>query len=308
MEFLGDHKKNYEDIFNVDESNISKIFRGFNKKEGREICLKVIDKKQIELGDYDFILEQIKREEEITKLCKSENIINFYQKLETQNSIIFELEYYSQNIMEYISNNGELRREPENFKNIILSLANALLIIHTKGVMHRDIKTNNIFLVNENDLSLIKLGDFGCSTYIKENTSDPIGTIIYCAPEIINNLKYDEKCDLWSLGITLYELYFGFLPYGYNVTINTIMKAIYNPEKNFNYKKTNIHQLDYLFKKLLTIKPENRMTYEEFFDYVFNDNFMNNMEEIKKIIKEQIAREDPNENKSDESFYENKNR
>ena len=50
------------------------------------------------------------------------------------------------------------------------------------------------------------------------------------------------------------------------------------------------------------------MTYEEFFYYVFNDNFMNNMEEIKKIIKEQIAREDPNENKSDESFYENKNR
>jgi len=137
MEFLGDYKNNYEDIFNVDENNISKIFKGYNKKEGREICLKVIDKKQIELGDYDFILEQIKREEEITKLCKSENIINFYQKLETQNNIIFELEYYSQNIMEYISNNGELRREPENFKNIILSLANALLIIHIKGVMNR---------------------------------------------------------------------------------------------------------------------------------------------------------------------------
>ena len=58
----------------------------------------------------------------------------------------------------------------------------------------------------------------------------------------------------------------------------------------------------------MTIEPENRMTYEEFFYYVFNDNFMNNMEEIKKIIKEQIAREDPNENKNDESFDENKNR
>ena len=62
--------------------------------------------------------------------------------------------------MEYISNNGELRREPENYKNIILSLANALLIIHSNGVMHRDIKPHNIFLVKENDLSLIIIRRF----------------------------------------------------------------------------------------------------------------------------------------------------
>ena len=48
----------------------------------------------------------------------------------------------------------------------------------------------------------------------KDNNYEKIGTLSYAAPEIIKSLKYDEKCDLWSLGITLYESIFGYLPYG----------------------------------------------------------------------------------------------
>ena len=308
MDLLGKYYGDYKDIYSMEDedTNTSRIFRGFNVKQNRDVCLKIREKKVIELGDYDFIMDQIKNEEELTKKCGSENIINFYQKLETSDCIIFELEFCAQNMMEYLRNNGELRKEPENFKKLVLSLANALLIIHSNGIIHRDIKPNNIFLKFEDDLSIIKLGDFGCATYIKDNTSDPIGTIIYCAPEIINNYKYDEKCDLWSLGITLYELYFGKLPYGNNVTTNIIMEAISNPEKNFKYKKTNIECLDYLFNRLLTIDPEKRMTYEEFFDVVFSGNFMNDMDSIQNIINEQINGEDPNEDKENESFDEDK--
>ena len=309
-DLLGDYSDNYEDIHSLEEeeSNTSKIYRGYNLIDKREICLKVRDKKLIELGDKDFILEQIKKEEELTKICKSDNIIEFYRKIETPNNIIFELEYCEQNIIDYLKNNGELRREPAKFKKLVLSLANALFTIHSNGIMHRDIKPNNIFLKVEENFNIIKLGDLGCATYIKDNTSDPIGTIIYCAPEIVNNLKYDEKCDLWSLGITLYELYFGKLPYGNNVTTNTIMEAISNPEQNFNYKKTNVDCLDFLFKKLLTIEPEKRMSYEEFFDFVFSQDFMNDkdMPKIEKIISDQIGEEDPNEDKENESFDEEK--
>ena len=185
-------------------------------------------------------------------------------------------------------------------------MANALLTIHSNGIMHRDIKPDNIFLKKENDLSEIKLGDFGCATYIKDNKSDPIGTIIYCAPEIVNNLKYDERCDLWSLGVTLYELYFGNLPYGYNVTTNTIMEAISDPEHYFNFKKTKVDCIDYLFERLLTINQNNRMTYNEFFNFVFSGNFMADMEKIKMMIYQQIKEEDPNEGKENESFDEEK--
>ena len=139
--------------------------------------------------------------------------------------------------------------------------------------MHRDIKPNNIF-INENN-NIIKLGDFGCSIYIKDNKSDPIGTIFYTAPEIIKNLKYDEKCDLWSLGVTLYELYTGELPYGPDTTAFSIKKAIYD-EKNFKFENTGKPSLDILFKRLLVINPKNRMTFDELFKYVFNENFMEN--------------------------------
>ena len=172
-----------------------------------------------------------------------------------------------------MSEKDNLSLDIKFFKNVVLSLSKALQIIHEKGVIHRDIKPNNIFLKSETDKKPIKLGDFGSSIFISDNTSEPIGTIVYSAPEIIKNLQYNEKCDLWSLGITLYELFFGELPYGLNPTINKIMKAISN-EKKFKLKKSNIPSLDTLFKRLLTINQKDRINYNEFFNFVFNDNFM----------------------------------
>ena len=158
----------------------------------------------------------------------------------------------------YIKTNGELKNDKKFFKQIIISLAKALKIIHSKGVMHRDIKPSNIFYLKKSEHSsekIIKLGDFGCSIYIKDNTSDPIGTILYAAPEIIKNIENDEKCDLWSLGVSLYELYFGVLPYGPEPNTNIIMDTIYD-EENFRLKKTYIPTLDILFNKLIAIDPK----------------------------------------------------
>ena len=269
---LGDYVHDYEDINLVSETNQGKIYKAFNTKTEKDCCLKVINKSELELGDYDFLIEQINREEEITKLCNSEYTVNFYRRIENNNYIIFELENCETDLKEYLNDNGELSNK-ELFKKIIISIAKALKIIHNKGVMHRDIKPNNIFIKGEDDNETIKLGDFGCSIYIKDNTSEPIGTILYTAPEIIKNFTYDEKCDLWSLGVTLFELYFGILPYGNSPTTSIINSVIYSDEE-FIFKKTNIPTLDILFKRLLTVNPNNRMTFNEFFDYVFSQDFM----------------------------------
>ena len=276
MSVLGEYKNNYEDIFFDDETNTSKIYKGYNKIFNRDCCLKVINKEQLKMGDYDLLLQQIKREEELTKLCNSENTVNFYQKLETKENIIFELEYCNEDMKSYLENNGELKSNLKFFKQIVISLANALKTIHLNGVMHRDIKPQNIFYLTKpynEDEKIIKLGDFGCSIYIKDNISEPIGTILYTAPEILKNIEYDEKCDLWSLGVSLYELYFGVLPYGPEPTTNIIMDIIYD-EENFRLKKTYIPTLDILFNKLIVIDPKNRMNYDNFFELVFSEQFM----------------------------------
>ena len=112
-ELLGDFNEKYDDIFFENkENNISKIYtaryKSSDKYVSKYVTLKIIDKKKLKLGDYDYLLSQIKREEEITKMCKSKYILELYQKLENKNAIIFEFENYQSDLMEYISKKGAL--------------------------------------------------------------------------------------------------------------------------------------------------------------------------------------------------------
>ena len=126
--------------------------------------------------------------------------------------------------------------------------------------MHRDIRPSNLFIIGR---TTVKLGGFEHAIFIKNNISESVGSYFYAAPEIIKNLEYDEKCDLWSLGITLYELLFNQLPYGKNVTINMVKQSIYY-EDRFFLNKTNEYEINELLEKLLTINRKNRMNYKDF--------------------------------------------
>ena len=95
----------------------------------------------------------------------------------------------------------------------------------------------------------------------------------YAAPEIINGEKYNEKCDIWSYGIVLYDLYFGDLPYGYKPSKNKIIKAI-SDEKNFIIKETGIPTLDQLFKYTLKLNPNERYSHQQVLKLIFSPQFM----------------------------------
>ena len=109
--------------------------------------------------------------------------------------------------------------------------------LNSKGIIHRDIKPINMFIYKKEDKKIIKLGNFGCAIYKNENKSDKIGPYFYTAPEVIKKLEYDDKYDLWSLGINFFELYFGVLPYAPSAKINIMIKYIYE-DKKWIFKKT----------------------------------------------------------------------
>jgi len=301
-EILGEYANDFEEIVENTPTQLGRVYEAFNKKENRTCYLKVFEKEKLEKGDYDFLLQKIKKEEEITKLCKCENVVGFYQKYKTDKNIIFELEYCENNIYEAIINKyGGMEEEKSFFRKIVLDISKALKKLHDNGVMHRDIKPNNIFLnhTSEKDGERIaKLGDFGCSIFIQDNVSDTIGTILYSSPEILQKIEYNEKCDLWSLGITLHELYFGIPPYGPNYNINIIMECIFSDE--FLLKKSKIPSLDILLHRLLERNQDERMSFDEFFQFVFDENFMKNEEnflekrpQYKALYEEILKKNEP---------------
>ena len=201
-------------------------------------------------------------------------------------------------------------KKPKIFLKIIRSIAKALKVLKENKVIHRDIKPYNIFIqeidkesTNHNEENVIfKLGDFSASISIDENDFKQIGTILYTSPEIIKNLKYNEQCDMWSLGITLYHIYFGFSPYGLDYDLESIQDLIYSD--NFIFKFSGNPIFDILLKKLLTIEPGKRMTHEEFYDYVFSNEFEYG---ICGDIKSDIIIEDEIKNKYKKDYEEIKN-
>ena len=271
-ELLGEKVDEFEDIYDFEKIIYMNIYKAFNIKKDKLVTLKIVDKERFR--NYD-----MGKEKEIVNLCHSENILNIYDCFETEKNFIVEQESYETNLFEYIKENGPAKDNLPFFKGVFLEVAKALRLIHQKGIMHRSIRTNHIFLVNKenediNDLAYsVKLGGFNFAIYIKDNISEPLDTIFYTAPEIINGEEYNEKCDLWSFGITLYQLYFGKFPYGFKPSKYMVVKSV-SDEEDFNYEKTNLPALDAIFNGLLQINPKKRLTHEQFFDLVFNYDFM----------------------------------
>ena len=97
-EFLGKYAQDYEEVLEIAETKLGKIYQAYNIKQKRQCYLKSFEKKKLEQGDYDFLMQKVRNEEEITKLCKCQNVVEFYQKLEIDDTIFFELEYCEKDI------------------------------------------------------------------------------------------------------------------------------------------------------------------------------------------------------------------
>lgn len=301
----------YKNIFIEDKSTeYYNTFTAYQKEEnGNNVFLKIYNKDSIDKGPSDILYSQIEREEKLTKICECENVVKLYKVISNDNDnfITFEYEYCTLNLDKYFREHKILSSNHNFFIKIVRSLANAIKKLEENRIIHRDIKPYNIFINQLVDCEedsederydienncIIKLGDFSSSIEMDKNDNAQIGTIVYTAPEILKKLKYSEKCDMWSLGVTLYHIYFGNTPYNTEYDIDSIMDKIYSD--NFIYNFSGIPTLDILFKRLLELNPEKRMTHGEFYEYVNSEEFMKpnaiykeniygkEYEEIKKI-------------------------
>ena len=175
------------------------------------------------------------------------------------------------NIVTEFADGGDLGQKIESqnkqpFKesqilDYITQICLALQHLHKKKIIHRDLKSGNVFLMQS---GIVKLGDFGISKGLRnsqEKAKTMVGTPYYLAPEIINGQQYDAKCDIWALGILLYELMTFKMPFNavslplLSIKIN---RGVYKPPPS-----TYSNEIKDLLKKCLTIEPDKRPSIDE---------------------------------------------
>ena len=195
----------------IGKGKYSFIYKGINKTNNNIVAIKEI---------YNIInKEYIRSEIDIMRRLSHPNIVKFYDCIWKPTKIYLIIEY---------CNGGNLRGQSPNEK-LIYQLLDVFLYLNKNGVIHRDIKPDNIFIHNGN----IKLGDFGFSKMVNKlgniNLNDTIcGSPLYMAPEILRSDKYDNTGDIWSLGVVIYELYFGKHPYHCKTKEELYQKIIEN--------------------------------------------------------------------------------
>lgn len=182
-----------------------------HKQTGTEVAIKIINKSKLSAEDIGLT----KREIEILKLCQHPNVIRLLDTFENPDYIYIVMELLrGGDLYEYISKK-QFRLPESRVRNIIHSLATALYYLHSYGIVHRDIKLDNVLIVDESDDSDVKLVDFGLSKMIGPNeyALEPYGTYGYAAPELLQQNPYDASVDIWGLGVVLYILLAGHAPF-----------------------------------------------------------------------------------------------
>ena len=174
------------------------VYLAREKESGVVVALKVIFKKQV---DRHAIYDQLRDEVEIQSRLRHPGVLRLYGYFHDDKRVYLVLE---------LATGGELYKRlqaEERFSEAqtarwIAQIADALRVVHENKVIHRDIKPENLLLDAEDNL---KIADFGWSTIAKHKRKTFCGTLDYLAPEMLSDGVYDNRVDVWALGVLCYQ-------------------------------------------------------------------------------------------------------
>ena len=187
-------------------------------------------------------------------------IVKMVKTLKNDYFCFFLIEYINGiSLEDYLKKNIQLSKiyNIEETKFYSASILLTIDYLHNKMIAHRDIKPNNIMIDSNGYLKLI---DFGTSKVCIDYTSTVIGTPHYIAPEILKGKGYSISCDYWSIGITIYQLFYGKFPFGNNAKdIIDIYKETVNQQLYFPYNTSYYTDINNLISNLLKKKVKERL-------------------------------------------------
>lgn len=238
----------------IGEGSLGKVFIG-KDKTGKSYAIKTIKKKKIKNGD--LLLNEVR----IGMKLNHPNIQRIKEIFEDKKTISFVMDYCEGgDLLDFITKSPEGKLNDFLCIEIMIQILEALNYLHSEAkVCHRDLKPEN-FLINidKNNKPTVKLIDFGVAQYLfkGQGLKGKIGTLKYMAPEIFIKESYNEKVDIWSAGVILYNMATGFEPYTVNDKEYKKKRIII---KNINFDEIKNEHIRKLCKEMLEKYPNKRI-------------------------------------------------
>ncbi|CAD8104676.1 unnamed protein product [Paramecium sonneborni] len=247
------------------QGEYSSVFKGLDRRSGQEVAIKVIENSRL---NSNFSRQMLSNEIESLKKLNSPYILQYLNYIYTPNNQYIITEYCNEGELRFVKN-----RSDQQLLRIFHQLLQALKELKSKNIIHRDIKPPNIMMHN----SVSKLADFGFSVNMNslELQKSSFGTPLYMAPESLLNDMYSFQSDVWSVGITMYELIYGNIPF-YHEKESELKKIIQNYVNN---PILRIPQSIFipLLQGMLDPNPKTRFTVEKLLSMISTDQNTQNI-------------------------------
>jgi len=214
--------------------------------------------------------ESLLSEVDILRRIRHPNVIALHDSVKDHGRIYLILEYCrGGDLHAYLQRHKRVSETVA--KHFIRQLASGLQMLRDNNVVHRDLKPQNILLVENNENSLLKIADFGFAKFLQPFAlaETLCGSPLYMAPEVMQAQKYDAKADLWSVGVILYQLVTGIPPFNGDNQIQLLRNILRSREIRFPSDCELSHGCIDLCRKLLRLNSVERLTVEEFVHHPF---------------------------------------
>ncbi|XP_076847200.1 MAP/microtubule affinity-regulating kinase 4 isoform X2 [Brachyhypopomus gauderio] len=257
------HIGNYRLLKTIGKGNFAKVKLARHILTSREVAIKIIDKTQLNPTS----LQKLFREVRIMKTLRHPNIVQLFEVIETEKTLYLIMEYASGGeVFDYLVSHGRMKEVEARAK--FRQIVSAVHYCHQKNIVHRDLKAENLLLDADSN---IKIADFGFSNEftIGSKLDTFCGSPPYAAPELFQGKKYDgPEVDVWSLGVILYTLVSGSLPFDGQNLKELRERVLRGKYRVPFYMSTDCEAI---LRRFLVLNPTKRCTLEQ----VMKDKWMN---------------------------------